>query len=64
MPGHTVPDPVRPAIACDRRARRNLNLLNVASVALDGSKFKAVNHWEKKFTGIGSRDQWQPSKVL
>jgi transposase len=29
---------------------RNLNLLDVASVALDGSKFKAVNHREKNFT--------------
>ena len=29
---------------------RNLNLLDVASVAIDGSKFKAVNHREKNFT--------------
>jgi transposase len=29
---------------------RNLHLLDVASVAIDGSKFKAVNHREKNFT--------------
>ena len=29
---------------------RNLHLLEVASVAIDGSKFKAVNHREKNFT--------------
>lgn len=29
---------------------RNLNLLDAASVAIDGSKFKAVNHREKNFT--------------
>jgi transposase len=29
---------------------RNLNLLDVASVAIDGSKFRAVNHREKNFT--------------
>jgi hypothetical protein len=29
---------------------RNLHLLDAASVAIDGSKFKAVNHREKNFT--------------
>ncbi len=29
---------------------RNLHLLDTASVAIDGSKFKAVNHREKNFT--------------
>jgi transposase len=29
---------------------RNLDLLDAASVAIDGSKFKAVNHREKNFT--------------
>jgi transposase len=29
---------------------RNLNLIDAASVAIDGSKFKAVNHREKNFT--------------
>lgn len=29
---------------------RNLHLLDVTSVAIDGSKFKAVNHREKNFT--------------
>jgi Transposase DDE domain len=29
---------------------RNLNLLDAVSVAIDGSKFKAVNHREKNFT--------------
>jgi len=29
---------------------RNLDLLDLASVAIDGSKFKAVNHREKNFT--------------
>jgi transposase len=29
---------------------RNLHLLDAGSVAIDGSKFKAVNHREKNFT--------------
>jgi hypothetical protein len=29
---------------------RNLHLLGTESVAIDGSKFKAVNHREKNFT--------------
>ena len=31
-------------------ARRDLNLLEAVSVAIDGNKFKAVNHREKNFT--------------
>ena len=41
---------------------RQLNLFSEAIVAIDGSKFKAVNNRDKNFTEPSSRSAWNSSR--